>query len=80
MNEKISLFFCSGNSDKEYHAQLEQLGPRYVVNFQYGRRGSLASGTKTSVPVPYVQAKKIYDKLVAEKSMGLRGGILISYL
>jgi len=73
MNEKISLFFCSGNSDKEYHAQLEQSGALYVValyvvNFQYGRRGSsLASGTKTSVPVPYVQAKKIYDKLVAEK-------------
>jgi bifunctional non-homologous end joining protein LigD len=68
MNEKVSLFFCEGNSDKEYHVQIEQSGSDYVVNFQYGRRGSaLASGTKTSVPVPYVQAKKIYDKLVAEK-------------
>ena len=68
MNEKVSLFFCEGNSDKEYHVQLEQLGPRYVVNFQYGRRGSsLTSGTKTKVAVPYDMAKKIYDYLLSHQ-------------
>lgn len=39
-----------------------------MVEFAYGRRGTtLSQGTKTNVPVPYQQAKRIYDKLVAEK-------------
>ena len=68
MNETISLYYSEGSSDKEYHTQLEAQGDGFVVNFQYGRRGSaLASGTKTATPVDYAKAKKIYDKLVAEK-------------
>lgn len=64
----VSLYFKSGNSDKVYHVQLEKTGNNYVVNFQYGRRGSaLQSGTKTSEPVSLEQATKIYNKLVAEK-------------
>jgi bifunctional non-homologous end joining protein LigD len=40
-----------------------------VVNFCYGRRsGTLTVGTKTSTPVDFAQAKKIYDKLVKEKT------------
>jgi bifunctional non-homologous end joining protein LigD len=66
--EKISLYYRQGSSDKEYHAQLDQVDGGFVVNFQFGRRGStLQAGTKTPVPVPYDRAKKIYDKLVAEK-------------
>ncbi len=68
MTEKISLYYREGNSDKEYHVQLVQDGNLFVVNFQYGRRHStLNHGTKTTAPVPYEQAKKIYDKLVREK-------------
>ena len=38
------------------------------MNFAFGRRGStLQTGTKTSEPVAYDKAKKIYDKIVAEK-------------
>lgn len=67
--ESISLFFSEGSSDKEYHAQIVPQGDGFVVNFQYGRRGSsLQSGTKTAVPVPYDKAKKVYDKLVQEKT------------
>lgn len=68
MNETISLYFCEAGSDKEYHADLVESGEGWVVNFRYGRRGSsLASGTKTKDPVAYDKAKKVYDKIVAEK-------------
>lgn len=68
MKESISLEYKEGSSDKVYHAQLEEKDNGYVVNFQYGRRGSsLASGTKTSSPVDLVKAKKIYDKLIHDK-------------
>jgi len=63
-----SLYYSDGKSDKEYHAQLESKDDGYVVNFQYGRRGStLRAGTKTAKPVGHDQAKLIYDKLVSEK-------------
>ncbi|WP_395792501.1 WGR domain-containing protein [Aquimonas sp.] len=68
MQESITLFFREGASDKQYQAQLLQDGDQWRVEFQYGRRGSaLTSGSKTVTPVPYAQAKRIYDKLVAEK-------------
>jgi len=68
MSEKISLYYQSGNSDKVYHVQLEESDGLYVVNFQYGRRGStLNTGTKTGVAVSYDSAKIIYDKVVSEK-------------
>jgi bifunctional non-homologous end joining protein LigD len=67
-NESASLFFKDGSSDKEYHAQLIAQDTGFVVNFQYGRRGAaLQSGTKTAQPVEYAKAKRVYDKLVAEK-------------
>jgi bifunctional non-homologous end joining protein LigD len=68
-NEKISLYFSEGSSDKEYHAELSEQGAGYVVTFRYGRRGSaLASGSKTPAPLPLAKAKAIYDKLVKEKT------------
>ena len=66
--KQISLFFKEGSSDKEYHAQLEPKGSGFVVNFQYGRRGStLTAGTKTPNPLPQAKAEAIYEKLVQEK-------------
>jgi bifunctional non-homologous end joining protein LigD len=66
--QSISLYYREGGSDKVYHVQLQQTTGGYVVNFQYGRRGSsLQAGTKTTAPVPLPQAQKIYAKLVAEK-------------
>jgi len=68
-NEKISLSFTDGSSDKVYQAELLEVDGGFNVNFQYGRRGKpLQSGTKTKTPVPYEDAKKIYDKLVQSKT------------
>ena len=69
MNQQVSLYFTNGNSDKEYHAQLEASGDGFVVNFQYGRRGgTLKSGTKTKEPLTLEKAQKIYDKIIKEKT------------
>src|SRR5437660_6851336 len=66
--ESISLYFKEGSSDKEYHAQLESHDGGWIVNFQYGRRSSaLRADSKTPQPLPYEEAKKIYDKVVSEK-------------
>lgn len=66
---KTSLYYSEGSSDKEYHAEIVSVAGGNVVNFRYGRRGaSLTAGTKTSAPVDFEQAKKIYDKLVKEKA------------
>lgn len=64
----MSLYFQQGPSDKEYHCQIDPVGDLFVVNFQYGRRGSsLTSGTKTLHPVPLNQAEKVWAKLIQEK-------------
>ena len=66
--DRADLFFTEGSSDKEYHAQLIERDGGYVVDFQYGRRGAaLQSGTKTASPVDLAKARKVFDKLVAEK-------------
>ena len=67
--ESVTLFFREGGSDKVYQAQLEPKADGWVVSFQYGRRGStLQSGTKTTSPVSYEKAKKVYDTLVLSKT------------
>lgn len=66
--ERITLYYREGSSDKVYQAAIEPQGELFIVNFAYGRRGStLNTGTKTSSPVDYDTAKKIYDKLILEK-------------
>jgi bifunctional non-homologous end joining protein LigD len=66
--ESIKLFYRDSRSDKVYQMQLDRVDGGYVVNFQFGRRGStLQSGTKTPQPVSNEKASKIYERLVAEK-------------
>jgi bifunctional non-homologous end joining protein LigD len=66
--ERVALYYREGSSDKVYQAAIEPAGNQFVVNFAYGRRGAtLTTGTKTSSPVDYAAAKKIYTKLVSEK-------------
>lgn len=63
-----SLFFRDGSSDKVYNVHVIQKGDGYLVNFEYGRRGSsLTCGSKTPDPVPLEKATKIADKLLKEK-------------
>ena len=66
--DRVTLYYREGSSDKVYQAAIEPAGEWFVVNFAYGRRGStLTTGTKTSSPVDYDTAKKIFTKLVNEK-------------
>lgn len=66
--EKISLYFKNDQSDKVYHIQLENKSTGYVVNFQFGKRnGTLTSGQKTAVPIPYDLAKATYDATVKKQ-------------
>ena len=66
--ERVSLYYREGSSDKVYQAAIEPTGNQFVVNFAYGRRGAtLTTGTKTSSPVDYGAAMKIYTKIVNEK-------------
>lgn len=67
--ESVSLFYKEGGSDKVYSASIEETSGGCLVNFQYGRRGSaMSTGSKTSKPVPYNEAKKVFDKLIREKT------------
>jgi bifunctional non-homologous end joining protein LigD len=68
-SEKVTLYYCQGASDKVYHVAVEPSGTGFVVNFAYGRRGgTLQTGSKTTSPVEHPEAKKIFDKLVKEKT------------
>jgi predicted DNA-binding WGR domain protein len=68
MSEKVLLGYCEGNSDKIYCAEIVVTPEGCHVRFAYGRRGgTMNTGTKTSAPVPYAQAKKIFDTLVNAK-------------
>jgi len=63
-----NLAFRDGSSDKVYFAQVKPQGDGFVVEFQFGRRGSsLSTGCKTPAPVSYEAACKVLDKLVREK-------------
>ena len=67
--EKITLYFRQGASDKVYQAAIHQDTGGCKVQFAYGRRGAtLTTGSKTSSPVPYDEAKRIFDKLIREKT------------
>ena len=69
MEQTTTLYFRQGSSDKVYQASLAQQNGGYAVHFAYGRRGTtLQTGTKTQEPVSYDQAKKIYDRLIQEKT------------
>ena len=67
--ETITLYYREGASDKVYQVAIEAADDGYVVNFAYGRRGAtLATSSKTSAPVDYAAAKRIFEKLVREKT------------
>jgi len=67
--ESITLEFREGSSDKVYQASIVPDDAGFAVTVAYGRRGStLQTGTKTSGPVTYDEAKKVFDKLVREKT------------
>lgn len=67
--EQTTLYYRQGSSDKVYQASIAPKDGGYTVQFAFGRRGTtLQTGTKTQAPVSHDEAKRIYDKLVAEKT------------
>jgi predicted DNA-binding WGR domain protein len=65
----MTLYYRNGSSDKEYRVWIEAKDDGWIVNYAWGRRGaSLSTGTKTSTPVEYAAALKVFDKLVSEKT------------
>lgn len=68
--ENAILRFKEGNSDKAYEVELlEVSNDKYLVNFSFGKYGSvLKPGTKTENPVSLQEAKKIFDELVLSKT------------
>lgn len=66
--QKASLYYREGNSDKVYLVNLTARAGGFVVEFANGRRGgTLRTGLKTPAPLPYEKAKKTFDKIVSEK-------------
>ena len=69
MELKASLYYKGGNSDKEYHLQLQaQDDGLFMVRAQNGRRGgTLVARDKTTKPVAYDVALKKYQSVLKEK-------------
>lgn len=64
----VKLAYREGASDKVYVATIERAGELFVVNCAWGRRGAtLTAGTKTVAPVELAEARRVYEKVVAEK-------------
>jgi hypothetical protein len=70
--DQARLGFREGKSDKVYEVDLVEVASgQFVVNFRYGRRGSvLREGTKTALPVSLEKARVVFKALVAEKTKG----------
>ena len=70
----ITLYYrnAAENADKVYIISLvEAGGGEFRVDYQNGKRGgTLASGTKTRIPVSRALAENIFARLVAEKTRG----------
>jgi len=68
ITKNADLFYCEGNSNKEYHIQIvEHSTDSYSVECQWGRVGStLQTQTKVS-GVIFAQAEKYYSKVYNEK-------------
>jgi len=69
LQQSSFLYFTGQGSDKVYQVHLRPKDEGWVVDYGNGRRGgTLATGTKTSSPLAYEAALKIYDKVVKEKT------------
>ena len=68
--KKTALYYNQGTSDKVYEAWLEKTpsGKEAMLYFAFGRRGSiLKQDTKTSRPVPLVDAQSSLERLLDGK-------------
>ena len=70
MSEKTTtLFFTSGNSDKEYRVELRAKNGLWDVTAYNGKRGKANTArVQTPSPVSYEDALKIFNTAVAKKT------------
>ena len=63
------LVFVEGKTAKVYEIDLCEVGSgQYVVNFRYGKRGSvLKDGSKTPLSVGHSEAETVFAKLAQTK-------------
>jgi bifunctional non-homologous end joining protein LigD len=67
--KSVELYFKEGSSDKVYKAEIKEKDGGYIVEIAYGKRGqALTTGSNTPKPVSEIEALKIYNKLVNEKT------------
>ncbi|MFO0554029.1 MAG: RNA ligase family protein [Polyangiaceae bacterium] len=67
--ESVQLFFQEGTSDKVYHASLYGSDDgTFTVEVEWGRRGSKLNKGRKAVNVSRAAAKKVFDRLVHEKT------------
>ncbi|NES05280.1 MAG: WGR domain-containing protein [Okeania sp. SIO2F4] len=68
--KKIILHYQDDRSDKIYEVDIFEVkeNQHYMVNFNYGRRGSqLRHGIRTDGYVPFAKAEKVFNQVVEEK-------------
>lgn len=71
MHESITLYCQKNGADKVYTISLEAKDGGFTVTGWNGRRGgALKAQPKTATPLPYAEAKKIFDDLVKSKVKG----------
>lgn len=70
--KSVELHSTAHSSDKLYRIQIVEVSGGFIVNFQYGRRGTQlnSGGTKTRQPVSESEARRIYEQLKASKVHG----------
>ena len=66
--ERISLYYQQGGSDKVYHLQLETIDGQWSVHAQWGRRGSALQSDAKASGVPFEEAKRVFDRVLREKT------------
>jgi bifunctional non-homologous end joining protein LigD len=66
--ERVELYFRQGSSDKVYHLQLENVGEKWSVHAQWGRRGSGLQSDVKAKDIPLQEAKSVYDHILREKT------------
>lgn len=68
--EQFALRYVGGSSDKVYHGRLTQHGDAgFTVTCENGRYGGTRTvQPKLTAPVPFAEAKRVYDALYNEKA------------
>lgn len=69
--DAVTLYFRKGLSDRVYSVHIDPADGLFMVRAEFGRRGVWTRTTlKTIAPVPYSDARKVFESVVKEKCWG----------